>query len=359
MGWLLTRTAIVILVASAAFGLDAPPKVTKRPAPVDPPADSLADNPLAMRRYVQKLNDKQVSFEMIPIPGGEFRQGAPEFERDSKPDERPTRTVAIDPFWMGKCEVTWDEFNLWAEDQSLTPWFYEKRSETHVIGPDAVTRPSRPYTDHTFGMGSKGFPAVCMSQLGAKMYCRWLSLKTGQYYRLPSEAEWEYACRAGTETAWSFGNDAVRINEYAWSQSNSGDKYQLVGKLKPNAFGLFDMHGNVAEWVLDRYDARFYAAPLDNNAAFSPLNVPGAEEFPRVVRGGSWLDEADRLRSAARTYSEPNWHEQDPNIPPSPWYTTDSSWVGFRVVRPLRPPTQAEIDQLRLAPDMPRYSPPG
>ena len=114
------------------------------------------------------------------------------------------------------------------------------------------------------------------------------------------------------------------------------------------------MHGNVAEWVLDRYEARFYAMPFDNKAVFSPLNIPGADEFPRIVRGGSFLDPIDRLRSAARTYSESDWNAQDPNSPPSPWYTTETMWVGFRVVRPLRTPTQEEIDRLRLAPDMPK-----
>jgi formylglycine-generating enzyme required for sulfatase activity len=350
MGWLVTS---LMLAASATLGFDAPPKVTARPSPVDPPAESRADDPLAMRRYTQKLTDK-VSFEMIPVPGGEFQQGSPQFEPGSRPDERPVRTVMIDPFWMGRCEVTWDEFDLWAEDQSLTPWIYGKRATADVIGPDAVTRPSRAYTDHTFGMGREGFPAVCMSQLGAKMYCRWLSLKTGQYYRLPSEAEWEYACRAGTQTAWSFGNDPARSGEHAWSEHNSADVYHQVGRLKPNAFGLHDMHGNVAEWVLDRYDARFYAKPLSNDAVFSPLNVPGADEFPRVVRGGSYVDPLDRLRSAARTPSTPEWNAQDPNVPQSPWYTTETMWVGFRILRPLRTPTGEEIDYLRLAPDMPK-----
>ena len=152
-----------------------------------------------------------------------------------------------------------------------------------------------------------------MTQFAAKVYCRWLSAKTGRYYRLPTEAEWEYACRAGTNTAYSFGNDPAKLGDYAWFTDNSDDKYHRVATKKPNPWGLYDMHGNVSEWVIDQYVADFYGKtagkPADN-----PL-APGTKEFGRVVRGGSWDDEAEKCRSATRRASEKDWKKQDPQNP--------------------------------------------
>lgn len=158
-------------------------------------------------------------------------------------------------------------------------------------------------------------------------------------YRLPTSAEWEYACRAGTTTAFNTGDDEAALNDAGWYAGNSDSKSHPVGRKKPNAWGLYDMHGNVSEWVLDAYVKEFYASL--GVRAVQPLCWP-SESFPHVVRGGSWDDNAKKLRSAARRGSLKAWKVQDPQQPKSIWYLTDARFVGFRVVRPLVPPPPEE-----------------
>jgi formylglycine-generating enzyme required for sulfatase activity len=165
-------------------------------------------------------------------------------------------------------------------------------------------------------------------------YCRWLSTKTGKTYRLPTEAEWEYACRAGSKTAYSFG-DASQIRDYAWYTQNSDGKPQKVGTKKANAWGLHDMHGNVAEWCIDHYDQAFYGTFKAGTPALFPVLLPTDQRYSHVARGGSWDDEAPLLRSAARRGSEDDWSMLDPQQPKSIWWHTNATFVGFRVVRPL------------------------
>jgi formylglycine-generating enzyme required for sulfatase activity len=324
------------------------------------PSMSLADDKGAdaktegeMKAYTQKIANTEVTFDLVPIPGGEFLMGSPATEKGRKDDEGPQHKVKVEPFWMGKHEVTWDEFELWSllmdsklrKFQGLAATPLDKKA-------DAVTKPTPPYTDMSFGMGKDGgYPAICMTQHAAKKYCEWLSAKTGRYHRLPTEAEWEYACRAGTKTAYSFGDDASKIDDYAWHAGNSEvdgqKKYHQVGKKKPNPWGLFDMHGNAAEWVQDKYDPEFYKKFSADKAATFPICL-AESEYPRVARGGSWKFEATEARSATRLGSEPEWKEQDPQLPKSAWYMTDALFVGFRVIRPLRVPSEEERKNLRL-----------
>lgn len=301
-----------------------------------------------LKAYTETISGTDITFDLVPIPGGEFQMGSPDDEEGHKPDEAPVHKVKIAPFWMGKCEVTWEEYDVWSYNLDIQRRKLTKADPTDLDKTaDAVTRPTKPYTDMTFGMGHDGYPAICMTQLAAKMYCRWLSEKTGHYYRLPTEAEWEYACRAGTTTAYSFGDDPELMEEYGWFEDNSDFTYQPVGQKKPNPWGLFDMHGNVAEWTLDGYDPGFYAT-FGDTVADNPLNVPVAtEEYNRVVRGGSWDQSVDELRSAARLVSNPDWKQQDPQRPQSIWYLTDALHVGFRVVRPTVIPE--EETRLKLA----------
>jgi formylglycine-generating enzyme required for sulfatase activity len=205
---------------------------------------------------------------------------------------------------------------------------------------DAVSRPTKPYVEMSFGMGKDGYPAISMTHHSAIKYCQWLSAKTGHFYRLPTEAEWEYACRAGTTTAYSWGNDASLIRDHAWFEKNSDFKYQKVGRKKPNPWGLHDMHGNVAEWCFDQYVPSYeqFAGAMQVNPC-----VKSTTPYPHVVRGGSWDDTADKLRSAARLASDKNWKIQDPQLPKSIWYHTDAQFLGFRVVRPLELPPLEQV----------------
>jgi len=298
-----------------------------------------------MNNYKETIPGPDVEFEMVVIPGGEFMMGSPEAEAGHKPDEGAQHRVYVDPFWMGKCEVTWNEFELFMYPQ-------EEKQRTRFLGntiytntaADAVTRPTKPYVEMSFGMGKDGFPAISMTQHAANKYCEWLSAKTGRFYRLPTEAEWEYACRAGTTTAYSFGDDSTKIGEYAWYGKNSDWKYQKVGTKKPNPWGLHDMHGNVLEWTLDQYDPEYYKM-FAGMVVTNPWNRATAP-YPHVARGGSWDDDDPaKLRSAARRGSDPSWKQQDPQLPKSIWFLTDAQFLGFRVIRPLRVPPPEELSK--------------
>jgi formylglycine-generating enzyme required for sulfatase activity len=278
---------------------------------------------------------------MIAIPKGEFMMGSPESQAGRNADESPTHSVQIPPFWMGKHEVTWDEFELFVdprmERQVAERLNYDILENNQV---DGVSRPTPPFVDMSFGMGKKGYPAVNMTHYAALAYCRWLTAKTGDFYRLPTEEEWEYACRAGNQSAYHFGNDVAKLEEYAWYFKNSKNQYQQVGTKKPNAWGLHDMHGNVAEWVMDQYHADYYQHKGEN----TPRWAGTTQTYPHVVRGGSWDDDPEALRSAARAKSDESWKQRDPQIPKSDWWLTDASHVGFRIVRPLKKPSKEEMD---------------
>lgn len=295
----------------------------------------LFSNPADMKTYSTTIPGSEVGFDMVPILGGKFKMGSPEREPGRKADEGPRHEVEIAPFWMGKTEVTWNEFELF-----MYPDEEKKIREPHKLPlelnqlTDAVARPTQPYVEMSFGMGKDGFPAISMTQHAANKYCEWLSAKTGHFYRLPTEAEWEYAARAGTETAYFWGDDVKAMGDYCWWGKNSDFKYQKVGKKKPNPWGLCDILGNVLEWTLDQYDPAYYAKPVTAN----PWNV-AAKPYPHSARGGSWDDDDPaKLRVAARRSSDPTWKIQDPQLPKSIWYHTDAQFLGFRIVRPLAIP---------------------
>lgn len=310
-------------------------------------AEAEAKSESDMKPYTDRITDSEAAFEMVPIRGGTFQMGSPNSEPGRQDDEGPVHEVKVAPFWMGKYEVTWDEYEvfMFSLDVARRKIVNKAASELDKLA-DGVTRPTKPYTDMSFSMGKGRCPAICMTQLAAKKYCQWLSAKTGRYYRLPTEAEWEYACRAGTKTAYSFGDDASKLDEYAWHFANSHDAYHPVGQKKPNPWGLYDIHGNVSEWCTDGYLSDFYAKSA-GKVADNPMAVPTKIE-PCVVRGGSWDDDPPALRSAVRRGSEKDWKQQDPQVPQSIWYYTDALFVGFRVVRPLAEPSDKEKEKYEL-----------
>jgi len=284
-------------------------------------------------RYAEQIPGTSVTFEMAPIPGGEFLMGSPEDEPGRTEAEGPQRQVKVDPFWMGVTEVTWDLYRMFMFSELSG----EKPGEDEVV--DGISRPTAPYVEMSFGMGVEGYPAISMTQHAAQKFTQWLSAKTGRFYRLPTEAEWEYACRAGTTTAYSFGDDPAEMKDYGWYWDISDYKYAKVGEKKPNPWGLHDMHGNVMEWTLDTYTEKGY----DPGAAAENPWVRATTLYPRTARGGSWNDDPDKLRCAARVGSTPEWKMQDPQLPKSIWYLTDAQGLGLRVVRPVETPSAAEM----------------
>jgi formylglycine-generating enzyme required for sulfatase activity len=257
--------------------------------------------------------------------------GSPDDEAGRDTDEGPRRWVSVDSFWMSIHEVTYDEYAVFRYENLDSN---VSQADSTTFNADAVARPSPPYEDPAHGMGNQGFPAAGMTQWAALHYAKWLSDMTGHFYRLPTEAEWEYACRAGSGTPFSFGDDANALDDYAWHYGNSDEVFHRVGQKEPNAWGLYDMHGNVAEWTLDQYEADAFSFLPDS--ANAPWTEP-TRLHPRTVRGGAYDDDPDALRCAARLRSNLNWKRRDPQIPKSYWWNTDSPFVGFRLVRPVAP----------------------
>ena len=254
---------------------------------------------------------------------------------------------------MGQYEVTWEEYETWLYSLDILrrkPLGYKSNDADKLA--DLISRPTKPYLDMSFGMGKKQRPAICMTQLAAKTYCMWLSAKTGHFYRLPTEAEWEFSCRAGTTGKYYF-EDESRLEDYVWHFENSDDLYQEIGSKKPNPWGLYNMLGNVSEWCLDSFSEDYYS----NSPKENPLNLPklGSQlnssmeaEWPskiysRVARGGSFADDASDISVFQRKVSAPNWKDQDPQIPKSVWYLTDATWLGFRLVRMKNLPKIEEV----------------
>ena len=314
--------------------------------PASGPFVKLADGTF-MVPYTQTVESSDIRFEMIPIPGGEFVMGSPADEAGRVDDEGPQFTVKTEPFWMAKTELTWAEYKTFMKSYDIFKRLSRQgvRKAKNVAQSDAITVPTPLYEpSHTYEYGDDPKqPAVTMTQYAAKQYTKWLSGITSVQYRLPTEAEWEYAARAGSKTAYSFGDDPAQLADHASFAENSPKGASKVGGKKPNAFGLHDMHGSVWEWTVDQYTADGFGDKQGKSlSVLEAITKPTTKEM-RCVRGGGWQDPPERLRSAARMGSaDEDWKERDPNVPLSPWwYTTDPArMVGMRLVRshvPLSP----------------------
>jgi len=298
--------------------------------------------------FKEMIPGTATDFNMIAIPAGTLLVGSPETESYRREDEGPQRKVVVDPFWMGESEVTWNEYEIFLKEAGV-----QGRSEdqyhfvNHSGSIDAVTGPTPAYGNPDQGWGKGKRPAITMTHFAAQKYCEWLSVKTDKTYRLPTEAEWEYACRAGTHSAyffasepeqlsesrfWNriFGMDTTVINRYVKYSLNSQGKTHLPHSVAANPFGLVHMLGNVREFCSDLYQSDIYAFYTDD-IIDNPTGPVSGSQY--VVRGGSFKTAAENLRSATRDFTrEDRWLLTDPQNPKSLWWYSDCNDVGFRVV---------------------------
>lgn len=229
-----------------------------------------------------------VPFDMVLCPAGSISSQA----------QDDTEMIEIVSCYVLTTEVTWDLYDIYV---------YELDETDGSSAADAVSRPSKPYIPPDRGFGHDGFPAIGMTYDAAKGFCDWLELKTGLEIRLPTENEWTFLAVGETGSAYCCDTNPETLSRVAWYDANSQYSTHLVGQKLPNAFGLFDIHGNAAEWV--------------ENDARKPFAM-----------GGGFRDAAEECTSRSTQQQLRSWNTSDPQIPKSSWWLADCSWVGFRFV---------------------------
>lgn len=298
---------------------------------------SQAATPKAYIETVKTVNDAEMSFRMVPIPGGTFSMGSHDSEPNHEADEGPQHQVRLDPFYMCWTETTLDLFMAYYQETvSAKKDFMEtqeaKKDAERAGGVDAISGPTPVYGDLSMGYSPK-HPAIGMTWHNANNFCLWLSKKTGKKYRLPTEAEWEYACRAGGANIFGTTNDAEKMKDYAWYEVTADSETSEVGKKKRNAFNLYDMSGNVREWVSDFYSPTAYKDAAKKSLSVNPKGPKTGELH--VARGGDYSSSVGELRCAARELEQKWWRMGDPQIPKSIWWLPEMDIIGFRVVRSI------------------------
>jgi formylglycine-generating enzyme required for sulfatase activity/nitrate/TMAO reductase-like tetraheme cytochrome c subunit len=298
--------------------------------------------------FTEQIPGTNVTIRMKAIQGGEYRMGSAEREQYRRIDEGPQRTVTVSPFFLAEVETTWNQF--WA--------FYAQTMSEGRIPPevvyaananpltDAISGPTPPFGLPDQGWGGGERPAITMTHYAAKTFCQWLSIKTGKPYRLPTEAEWEYAARGGTETPYffagtprSFSNQGFwrkfldakteGISDYVIYANNSKNRTQEPEAVLANPFGLKNMLGNVMEYCADKYDPQAY---VKTSLEITDPLVTESEGNEWVVRGGNYASDASEVRSAARGHTRHDeWMKTDPQQPKSIWWYSDVRGIGFRV----------------------------
>jgi len=308
------------------------------------------------KRYTETITTKdgeKLSFEMVLIPpalspwgsGGIFLMGSPAGQAGRQDHEGPQHEVRLDPFYLCTTETTIELFLAYYQETVNAKKDFvaveqekknaEQKSKDDV---DAITGPTPVYGDLTMGYGKK-HPAIGMTWHNAMTFCRWLSKKTGKEYRLPTEAEWEYACRAGTNSLFGLGGDpnqpaellAGKLDDYAWYGENSQGQTHEMAKKRPNVWGLYDMLGNVSEWVYDFYSPTEYEEAAKKSPTVNPTGPKSGKVH--VARGGNYNSPVEELRCAARAFEEEWWRSGDPQIPKSKWWLPQMEFIGFRVAR--------------------------
>jgi formylglycine-generating enzyme required for sulfatase activity len=301
------------------------------------------------KTFTEQIPASSVTFNMVAIPGGKFKMGSSKEEVFHKEDESPVVDVELSPFFMAEIEVSWEEYLTFyaqtaAEGRSTDTEGVRNNIKSKT---DAISGATPPYgqPDQGWGLGKR--PAISFSFHAAETYCKWLSQVTGKTYRLPTEAEWEYACKAGSSDPYFFAFDTkkfkkkglkaklseeeeVQFNAYIIYRNNSGAKTQLPSVVQANSFGLKNMSGNVAEFCSDWYQPDAYSK-YPQSGVKDPKGPREGKEH--VIKGGSFLSTPDAIRSAARDYTRTDaWLITDPQIPKSIWWYSDCFHVGFRVV---------------------------